>query len=187
MSNLIALHRFQYAAAALVVIRKLPQVLCQVAFDLAFRFSEKAEAQSIADGRRGSTNNKGSRVPQRIEDAGARIQLLEPLLAPGQMIAFLGGGLQQILPGGRRSSHQGLAVVERLGRDLTGMVYPHQSGNVAAVGLREGGGFRQVRNAPDRRVAGTSNARRALSAACSRESTVRLGGSARIVPWSQML
>ena len=42
-------------------------------------------------------------VPEGIQQAGRAPSSLQPLFAPGQVIAFLARGLQQEFPGGRRS------------------------------------------------------------------------------------
>ena len=85
-------------------------------------------------------DREGARVPERIEQARARAELAEALLAPGEVIAFLARGLAAAFPRGCRAGHQGLAVIERLGGDLAGMVDPHQAGHVAPLRLGELGG-----------------------------------------------
>ena len=67
------------------------------------------------------------------------------MCAPGEVVLFLFGGLEQVAFGYFGTRHQRLAPVERLGGDLAGVVDAHQGDAVAAgvggeIGLGDVGG-----------------------------------------------
>jgi large subunit ribosomal protein L13 len=112
---------------------------------LAWPISSLCIVSRIRRLRTSCANGEGACVPDRVQDAGMRIELLQTPLAPGQVIAFLGGGLQQIFPRCSRTGHQSLAMIKSLGGDLARVVDPHQPGHVAAVRFGQVGGFGQFR------------------------------------------
>ena len=60
----------------------------QMAFDLALGFRDEAEADRIADGGRGRAERKRAQVPGRFSRLGRGAELLQPRLAPCEVIAF---------------------------------------------------------------------------------------------------
>jgi hypothetical protein len=61
------------------------------------------------------------------------VQLANALLAPGQVVDFFFGGMLHGLAHLGQLGGQGLALVQRLGADFTGVVDAHQAGDVAAL------------------------------------------------------
>ena len=85
------------------------------------------------------------------------------LLAPGEVVRLVPGRGQQPGADRRVAGRQRLPVVERLGRDLAGVVHPHQPGRVAPgrrVGHRFRGGPGRVR--AGRRIGGGNGAQRTV-------------------------
>ncbi len=93
---------------------------------------------AIAKRARQGAEGKGAQVPQRVQEAGAALQFLQALLAPGQMIDFLGGGFVHGRLHRRIACGKGLTLVQGLGGDLSGMVDPHQAHRFCALGRRQG-------------------------------------------------
>ena len=81
--------------------------------------------------RRERADGEGAGIPQRVEQARARAELLQARLAPGQMIGLLARGVEQQLAGCGGAGDEGLAVIERLGGDLAGMIDAHERGGRA--------------------------------------------------------
>ncbi|MCY1180900.1 hypothetical protein D9M73_213730 [compost metagenome] len=61
------------------------------------------------------------------------VQLANALLAPGQVVDFFLSGMLHGLAHFGQLGGQGLALVQRLGADFTGMVDAHQPGNMAGL------------------------------------------------------
>src|SRR5258708_2050198 len=98
----------------------------EVLFDLTLGFGEESEIPAVTQDPGGHPERKRSRIPQRIEQAGASAELADALRAPGEMIALLPGGALErrarpVLP-----RHQRLAFVQRLRAYLAHMVDAHQ-------------------------------------------------------------
>ena len=110
-----------------------------MAFDLPLGFRHEPEAHAIAEQSREGADREGSRIPERIEHAGARRRALS--------------AGSRTRPGGRSSSRrhgaefayfvapreQGLRVVEGLGGYLAGMIHPHQGRGFAPLGSAKRG------------------------------------------------
>ena len=61
------------------------------------------------------------------------VQLANALFAPGQVVHFFLGGVFHGLAHFGQLGGQGLALVQRLGADFTGVVDTHQPGNMAGL------------------------------------------------------
>ena len=121
--------------------RESAEVLVEMALDLPLGLGDEAEARRdrrASGGQR--ADREGAGVPERIEQARPRAEFLQARLAPGQVIA----PPRARPPCSRRArvlgaGEQGLAVVERLGGDLPGVVHAHQGRGTAPLGLRKWG------------------------------------------------
>ena len=60
----------------------------QMRFDLLLSFGHKTQAPIVAQTRRAIADGKGTRVPQRVQERAARVQLAQALFGPSQMINF---------------------------------------------------------------------------------------------------
>ena len=87
---LVVAHLRDDLAAAPVIGRQAFEVALEMALDLRLGLGEEAEAPAIARDARGEAPGERARVPQRIEEARARIEIGESIAAPGEVIAFLG-------------------------------------------------------------------------------------------------
>ena len=111
--------------------------LCRCCSDLAFGFGDETQADAWAQPAGEQPDAEGARVPQRVEQAGAVVQLLQPPSCPRQVVGLLARRrfelpLQRGIVGGQR-----LRVVQRLRADLADMVHAHQRGGQAALFLRQ--------------------------------------------------
>lgn len=127
MLDFVVLHLLQYGPASRVCSRQARKVLVQVRFNLFFRFRNKPEADPIAKRARYRADRIGSEVPQRVQHAGAPAQFPDPVLTPCQMIGFLRGGPAHDSGDLWVARGQRLTLIQRLRRDLPGMIDPHQA------------------------------------------------------------
>jgi hypothetical protein len=127
MRHLIVGHLFENGFAAQIFRAQALEVTAQMRFDLFFRLSDEAKAGAIAPDTGKGTEGQRAKVPNRVQNAGPPFEFLQALLAPGQMIDFLGGGLLHRGFNPRIAGRQGLTAIEGLGGDFPSMVYPHQA------------------------------------------------------------
>lgn len=120
--SLVPGHLLQNPAALRVGFGELAEVVVEVSFDLAFRFGDEAEAHIVSDRAGDQADHGAARVPERVEDAAAAAEFLEPVSTPRQVVALLPGGLPQVPSGLRRTREYGLSVVECLCGDFSGVV-----------------------------------------------------------------
>src|SRR5688500_20119770 len=92
MADLVRLHLLDDGAAARIVRRQSFEMGRQVALDLPLGFRHEPEARPVAEQPCQCADDDGARVPERVQEARPRAQLVEPVPAPGQVVAFLGGG-----------------------------------------------------------------------------------------------
>ena len=121
-----------------------------MALDLPFSLDHETKAEPVVERGRQSADGERAGIPHRVQQAGSRPQLFESAGAPGQVIAFFAGRMEQEVARFALPGQQGLAMVESLGGNLARMVNPHQAGGMPA-GLRTHGGGRGERGRrPDR-------------------------------------
>lgn len=135
MRDFIFSHLFQYGTTADITRWKPLQVSVEMSFDLSLGFHHKTQTCPITGQGRERADGEGACIPQWIQQTRPRFQLFQPGLAPGQMIRFLAGGLEQQIPGGGAAGGKSLPVVQRLGGHLAGMVDAHQGRSGTAVGV----------------------------------------------------
>ena len=99
MPDLVGPHRGDDLAAAVIVPRQPFQMTIEMALDLVLRLGDETETRPVAEEPGGSADGKGAGVPERVQTAGMGMKLRKPLLAPGQMVGFLIGSLEQQLAG----------------------------------------------------------------------------------------
>ncbi len=138
MCYFIGSHCLKYGTATGIISWESREVRIEMAFHLSFCFDDKAEAGAIAEQRGRGADRERAGVPQRIQQTRVGLELLQTSLAPGQMIGFFLGGFEKKLTRCSGTSDQGLAVVERLGGDFTGVVYPHEGGGFALLDVGQG-------------------------------------------------
>jgi hypothetical protein len=101
---------------------------------LPLRLCDEAETGAVAGEPGEGADRERACIPQRIEQAGPATQLVDARCAPGEMVGFLAGRLHQCRLGRRAGGYSRLPLVQRLGRDLTGMIHPHQGSGVSPLG-----------------------------------------------------
>lgn len=101
-------------------------MLIEMAFHLPLRFNYEAQADAIAHERGERADCERPGIPERIEEARARVELLQASLTPGEVIGFLAGCFHEQVASCRGAGHESLAVVEGLRGYLTCVVYPHE-------------------------------------------------------------
>ncbi|MNJ64524.1 hypothetical protein D3C77_604810 [compost metagenome] len=69
-------------------------MLFQMGLDLFFGFGHETQIARHAGVARQHAQGKRTRVPDRVQQAGPAVQFRQSLVAPDQMIHFLGGGVQ---------------------------------------------------------------------------------------------
>ncbi len=94
---------------------------------------DEAQADAVADQPGHCADAKRQAVEQRVEHARVAAQFADALLAPGQVIDLLVGGMLHGLAYLRQLGGQRLALIERLGADLAGVVDAHQAGDMAGL------------------------------------------------------
>jgi hypothetical protein len=178
MTRLVDLHLAQHRARAGVLQREFLEVLLQMSFHLVFGFHDKAQAGSVTRQCGNRTDQVTAGIPDRVEQAGAAVQLLQALGAPCQVVGFLRSGMQQVLANFGVAREGGLAVVKRLGADLARMIDAHQAGGMAAFDVVHGalGHARSWRRPLRVRVTG----HRLQRALASRQQTVKCAEAANI-------
>lgn len=112
-------------------------MLIEMAFNLPLRLHDEAEARPVTRRSRYRADNEGPAVPQWIQQARPRIELLEPRLAPSQMIGLFASGFEQHVARRSGARDECLAVIERLGRYFAGMVHPHESRRFSTISFGE--------------------------------------------------
>ncbi len=126
MTCLVSGHLLENFAAAMIGCGQPRQVIIEMGFDLSFRFLDEAKAASVSGERGCGADREASHVPQWCQPARLSAELAETLRAPGEVIVFLFGGIEQMplcLCGARKD---GLTVVQRLRRDFACMIDAHE-------------------------------------------------------------
>src|SRR5205807_7778281 len=136
MARLVFPHARDDLAAACVPGWKHVEMAEEMALDLVFGFGEESHAPPIAREPRQHAQSERSGVPQRIEKARARVELVEPIAAPGEVIALFGGGRMQRAAHVRIARDHRLPAVKRLRADLAGVVDAHEARGTALVRRR---------------------------------------------------
>src|SRR5690606_18076019 len=134
VAGFVELHLLEDPAAAQVGGGQGVEVFFQVGFHLALGFDHEPEVPAVAAQAGGQADGVGAGVPEGVEEAGAVVELFQAVGAPGEVVGFLLGGLQQVGAGVRVAGDGGLADVEGLGADLANVVDAHEAGGVAAFG-----------------------------------------------------
>ena len=142
MDDFVVPHGLEDRPAPGVGLRQSTEVVVDVAVHLALGLGHEAEADAVTEAGRHGTDGEGSGVPQRPEQAGPGIEFAEALLAPGEVVGFLAGGLEQHVAEFRGPGERRLAMVERLGGHFSGMVDPHERRGFAPFGRGQRFGFR---------------------------------------------
>ena len=135
VAGLVGLHGLEDAPRMRVAGRQAGEVLVEVGLDLALGLDHEAQVPAVAAQAGGHADGIAAGVPQRVEQARPAVEGGEAPGAPGQVVGFLLRRFQQLGAHRRVACHRGLAAVQGLGADLAGVVHPHQSGDVAALGL----------------------------------------------------
>ena len=94
-------------------------------FHLTLGFHDKAQADRITGTSRDQADRESARVPQRVQQAGVRVEFAQALLGPGQMIGFFARRVGELLAQVSATRAQALCAVKRLGADLADVVHPH--------------------------------------------------------------
>ncbi len=123
-------------------------MVLDVRFDLFLGLRDEAQTDSITCRAGNETDRKRTGVPDRRQRARLRPELIEPFLAPGEVVLLLSTRVEEMLAGLTCSGQYGLATVECLGGDLSGVVDAHELDACRArlrVKIRLGHGFRRRR------------------------------------------
>jgi hypothetical protein len=127
MADLVDLHLLDDGAAAQIIRGQAIEVIREMALDLTLRFRHESEARPIAEKARERPDGDGARVPHRIQQGRTRTELIEPVPAPGEVVAFFRRGVTQRGLGFRVAGGEGLALVEALGSNFPGVIDPHEA------------------------------------------------------------
>ena len=114
---------------------RLLSVLCGRRFEvtvemrahLFFGLGDKAEAPFVADNAAGGADGEGTCIPQAGSVDSVLTELLESLLAPGEVIELLVGRLLHLFLNVFVSRDACMALVERLRRHFTSVIDAHQA------------------------------------------------------------
>ena len=134
MLHFIVCHLFEYGAAA-VIRRCEPQKMpAQMSLDLPLGFGDEAQAGPVAAQetcRR--AYRERTHVPERIQKAGASVELGQALLAPGEVIRFFPGRMLHRVRDLGSAGGKRLTVVKRLRRDLARVIHAHEPDRLALL------------------------------------------------------
>jgi len=136
MCDLISTHCLKYGTAAGVILWQSREMFIEMTFDLPLGFDDEAETHAVAQQSGRGADREGARIPERIQQARTGVELLQPCLAPGEMVGFFVRRFQEQGAGGGGAGYQGLAVVKRLRCYFARVVYAHEGGGVALFGFR---------------------------------------------------
>ena len=100
-------------------------------------FRNKAQAPFIPQQASDGANRKRAAVPDRVEYAFVAAQFLDALFSPGQMVVFFQRGALHALSYSVQSRGERLSLIQCLGRDLAGVVYPHQCRGAFALAVTQ--------------------------------------------------
>ena len=118
MIYLIRLHLFDDCSAARIVCGQALEMIREMAFDLFLGFRHEPEAGAVSKKACECADGDGTRVPERIQQGRSRSELIEPVPAPGQVVAFLCRGPAQCLARFRSLGRDGLSLIKALGSDF---------------------------------------------------------------------
>ena len=168
---LVDTHLLEDGTGFPILLGNLRQVFVQMLAHLVFGGGDEAQADPVADQPGGGTDAEGQAVEDRIEDAGTAAQLADALLAPGQVVDLLPAASPSPRGPGQLGG-QRLALVQRLGADLAGVVDAHQAGDMAGVFLAQFAiGFHDGRRR-SRRLAAERQQGAQGESACSRKRSM---------------
>ena len=94
MTRFVGLHLRHHRAAGRIRIGQFFQMLAEVRLDLALGFHHEAQTYLVADQRGYGADGEAAGVPDRIQQARPAGKRVQTFAAPGQVIGFLGGGMQ---------------------------------------------------------------------------------------------
>jgi hypothetical protein len=114
VTRFVRTHLLHDRARASVRLRQAMQMSFEMLDHLSLGLGDEAEAGAIARQSRERADRKRSRIPQRVEQAGATAQLLDPARAPGEMVGFLTRRFAERGLGRRAGRYGSLSLVEGL-------------------------------------------------------------------------
>src|SRR5262245_15643461 len=126
MAGLVTLHRAHDRTGAGVRRAQAVEMALEMALDLPFGLLEEAEVPGVAELARGVADRERARVPERIEEARPYPELRDALLGAREVVFLLARRPLERSFELRVIRRQRLALVERLGADLTAVVHAHQ-------------------------------------------------------------
>lgn len=132
--RLVRFHLQKYGATGVVCCRQVLQVTLYMALNLALGFGDEPEADGIAGESSHRPDQYGAAIPEGPEYAGFGPQIAQSLSAPDEMIALFTSGAEQKRTYRGVGGNQSLAVIQRLGRDFTGVIDAHQARRMAFFG-----------------------------------------------------
>jgi hypothetical protein len=100
---------------------------------LNFGFREKTHRCCGTETRSECPQDKGTGVPHGIKKAGAATELLDPHAGPSKVISLFLTCAKEKPALFLISREQCLALIEGLGRNLSGMVHAHQRGSMPSL------------------------------------------------------
>src|ERR1700681_1870614 len=126
MRDLFRPHGLKYRTAASVACRESAEVIIEVPLDLTLGLGYEPQAGAIAHQRGGRADGEGSGVPERIEETRPGGELFQARLTPREVIGFRARRGHQHVARRRGTGDEGLAVIERLRGQLTGVADAHE-------------------------------------------------------------
>jgi len=112
-------------------------MVVEVHFDLFLGLRNEAEAVTVTAGGGCESDRYAPDVPKRHEPTAAAAQLVESLLAPGEMIEFLTSRCLEMTSRGVGIGDERLSRIQSLRGDLTRMVDAHQRYALRSISVGE--------------------------------------------------
>ena len=131
--GLLVAHLLDDGAAPGILPWQAAEMAFEVLTDLTFGLRDEPETPLVAEYPAGGADGEGTRVPEWTEPADIFAELLDTLLAPGKMIELLVGGALHLCLDALVACDRSVALVERLGTDLTRMIDAHHAGRVSLL------------------------------------------------------
>ena len=162
MTPFVDLHSLQHGATAAITFREAPEVVLEMVDHLALGLGDEPETPSIPGKPRRDADGERSAEPERVEQARPRAEFRQTLAAPHQVIVLFAGRRLHGRTDSGITRGQRLPLIQRLSRDLAGVIDPHQPRRMPGLVVVEqsidgvAGGILQPRSAVHPRRAAQS-------------------------------
>lgn len=137
MFLLLVTHLFDNRATPRVAVRQSLEMAVEVVANLLLGFPNETEAPLVTENPACRSNRKRTGIPQWRQPADVLAEFADALLAPRQVVEFLVRRMPHLFFDRPVASDRRVPVVQRLGRNLAGVIDAHQAGRMGFLALVE--------------------------------------------------